>query len=107
MPKRQAGTKARRRSTRTPGAPAKEDGLDTAFVDALSLDFLAHGASAIAKVREDDPVTYMKLCAQVLPKVLINNMDPLETLSDEELRERVRQLAKKAGFRLHTSSDGA
>jgi hypothetical protein len=107
MPRRQTGTKARQGGKRAPRRMARDDGLDTAFVDALSLDFQAHGASAIAKVREDDPVTYMKLCAQVLPKQLINDINPLESLSDEELRERALQLAKKAGFGLHTDPDRA
>lgn len=98
MPPRKTGSKTARARKRPTGKPAADDGLDSAFVDALSGDFLRHGAMAIAKVREDDPVTYMKLCAQVLPKSLINSIDPLEALSDEELRERARQLAEKAGL---------
>jgi hypothetical protein len=107
MPRQQAGTRARQGGKRTPNKVVRNDDVDTAFVDALSLDFLMHGASAIAKVREDDPVTYMKLCAQVLPKSLIKDLHPFESLSDEELREHALQLAKKAGFRLHRDADGA
>lgn len=52
---------------------------ETAFVDALSVDFTRHGASAISRLREDDPVTYMKLCASVLPKAVIDSIDPLDS----------------------------
>ena len=107
MPPRKPGSKTGRARKRAPGKTARDDGLDTAFVDALAGDFLRHGAGAIAKVREDDPVTYMKLCAQVLPKSLINSIDPLEALSDEELRERARQLAEKAGIGSRPGPDGA
>jgi hypothetical protein len=85
----------------------QDDGLDTAFVDALAGDFRRHGAVAIAKMREDDPATYMKLCAQVLPKSLFNTIDPLEAMSDEELRERARQLAEKAGLGARPDPDRA
>jgi hypothetical protein len=107
MPRQPAG-----KSTRpTKGAPRKRsqskraaakapvaDGPDTAFVDALSVDFQRYGASAIAQVREADPTTYMKLCASILPKSVIGGVDPLATLSDEDLYERARLLAEKAGI---------
>jgi len=72
----------------------------------LSDDFQRHGASAIAKVRQDDPVTYMKLCASVLPKSIIGSIDPLDSLTDEELNQRARRLAEKAGIGLHPDADG-
>ena len=105
MPRRKTGTDARPSPKRASRKPTQEEGLERAFVDALALDFLGHGASAIARVREDDPVTYMKLCAQVLPKALINSIDPLESLSDDELLQRARQLAQKAGLGLHSDPD--
>jgi hypothetical protein len=98
MPPRKTGARTGRARTRPARNAVKDDGLDTAFVDALAGDFLRHGAVAIAKMREDDPATYMKLCAQVLPRSLLNNIDPLEAMSDEELRERARQLAEKTGL---------
>ena len=107
MPPRKSGTKAGRVRARPKEKPARDDALDTAFVDALAGDFLRHGAAAIARMREDDPATYMKLCAQVLPKSLINSIDPLEAMSDEELRERARQLAEKAGLGARPNADGA
>lgn len=87
---------ARSRTGQKPEADSSA--ADTQFVDALTSDFRNFGASAIAQVREKDPVTYMKLCASVLPKSVIEDIDPLDTLSDEELRHRATDLAAKVGL---------
>ena len=87
--------------------PSRSCGQDTAFADALSVDFVCHGASAISRLREDDPVTYMKICASVLPKALIDNIDPLDSLTDEELHERARRLAEEAGLGSRPDPDDA
>ncbi|MEM9683870.1 MAG: hypothetical protein AAF942_11445 [Pseudomonadota bacterium] len=71
---------------------------DAQFIDALTTDFRSFGASAIAEVREKDPVTYMKLCASVLPKSVIEDADPLDTLTDKELRDRATDLAAKVAL---------
>jgi hypothetical protein len=44
--------------------------LATEFLDALHLDFQQNGASAIKRVAADDPVQYLKLVAQILPREL-------------------------------------
>ena len=38
------------------------------FVTALCDDFIKHGADAIVKVREEDPSTYLRVCATIIPK---------------------------------------
>lgn len=38
------------------------------FWDDVQADWEAHGASAIATVREKDPSTYLRVCAGLLPK---------------------------------------
>jgi hypothetical protein len=38
------------------------------FLQAVQDDWKEHGAAAIAKVREDDPSTYLRVCAAILPK---------------------------------------
>lgn len=108
MPRKPAGKSTRSKSNAAPRkrAQAKQvapkaasvEGPETAFVDALTVDFQRHGASAIAQVREADPTTYMKLCASILPKSVIGSIDPLDTLSDQELIERARLLAEKVGI---------
>ena len=96
--KSRSATKKRNSAKRTVRKTAVGDAPDTAFIEALSVDFQQYGASAIARVRQDDPVTYMKLCASVLPKSVINSIDPLDSLTDEELQQRARHLAEKAGI---------
>ena len=77
--------------------------FDTAFVDALSKDFAQYGAAALAQLRADDPVSYMKLCATVLPKAVAGAIDPLESMTDEELLDRAKGLAKQLGLAVRAS----
>lgn len=42
--------------------------LGEAFVNAMLNDFEAHGNAAIAKVREEDTSTYVRVIAGLLPK---------------------------------------
>jgi hypothetical protein len=42
-------------------------------------------------VREEDPTAYVKVCAGILPKEL--KISDERELSDEQLNERIRQLA--------------
>ena len=65
--------------------------LSEEFLSALYADFEAHGADAIARVRQDRPHEYIKVIASLLPKELAINGD--EDLSDAELDERIRVLA--------------
>ena len=58
--------------------------LGEAFVSALHDDFTQHGAEAIAKVREVDPSTYMRVVAGLLPKE-VKIERPIEEMSDDEL----------------------
>jgi len=44
--------------------------LGRAFIEALFADFEKHGVSAIEKVREIDPSTYVRTIASILPKEL-------------------------------------
>ena len=83
---------------------AKEpDAFDTAFVDALSADFAQYGSAALARLREDDPAAYMKLCAAVLPKAVAGAIDPLEGMTDEELLDRAKGLAKQLGLAVRSN----
>ena len=83
--------------------PKNPEMFDTAFVDALSADFTQHGAAALAQLRTDDPVSYMKLCAAVLPKAVAGAIDPLESMTDEELLDRAKGLAKQLGLAVRAS----
>ena len=66
-----------------------------AFVQALALDFEEHGAETIRKVRESDPVAYLRVCSALVPKQLEVRKDPYEDLSDEELEATIAALLKR------------
>jgi hypothetical protein len=67
--------------------------LGEAFIEALHDDFMDHGAAAIVKVREEKPDQYMKVIASLLPKDVNLNINDTSEMTDDELAERVRQLA--------------
>ena len=67
------------------------------FLDAVRADFRAHGAGVIAAVRADKPDQYLKIVQSVLPKDLHVSLDHLETLSDDEIRRRIRGLEAVLG----------
>lgn len=67
------------------------------FLNAVRADFRAHGAGVIAAVRADKPDQYLKIVQSVLPKDLHVSLDHLETLSDDEIRRRIRGLEAVLG----------
>ena len=86
-PGRKAPAAARKRTKKT---------LGDDFLDAVRADFRTHGAGVIAAVRADKPDQYLKIVQSVLPKDLANDLhasaDTLESLSDDEIRRRIRGL---------------
>lgn len=64
--------------------------LGEAFIEALHADFAEHGVATIAKVREEDPVAYVRVCAGILPKEL--RITDERELTDDELVARIKQL---------------
>jgi hypothetical protein len=83
-----AGTATTKRTKKT---------LGDDFLDAVRADFRAHGAGVIAAVRADKPDQYLKIVQSVLPKDLHVSIDNLETLSDDEIRRRIRGLEAVLG----------
>ncbi len=45
--------------------------LTERFLNAIADDFAEHGAEAIAKVRTDDPASYLKILSSLVPRELI------------------------------------
>jgi hypothetical protein len=70
---------------RPPGTRTK---LGLLFVNALCEDFERHGAEALRRVREEDPATYMRVVASILPREL-EIKRPLAELSDDELTRAI------------------
>lgn len=77
-----------------PGNPGRPKGsrnkLGEAFIEALHADFAEHGAATIARVRDNDPTAYVKVCAGILPKEL--KITDERELTDDELVARIKQL---------------
>ena len=97
-----------------PGNPSRgrqraaRDKISTAFLEALNEAFHepndsggCKGLDAIKKVRDEDPATFARIYATVLPKQLeIDDTPPEANLSDEQLEafylELSAQIAAKA-----------
>jgi hypothetical protein len=74
--------------------------LSAAFVDALAADWAEHGDAVLAKVRTENPATYAKLVAELVPKqVEAAPQSEFSAMSDEELDawliEKAEQIAKR------------
>lgn len=55
------------------------------FLSALQGDFAAHGRAAIAACREEDPATYCRIVASLLPRELNIRQSPLDDLDHRQL----------------------
>jgi hypothetical protein len=63
------------------------------FLLALATDFKQHGASAIAKVRQQQPATYMKICALLVPRELqVEHKTGVKGMSDEQLEQGIEAI---------------
>jgi hypothetical protein len=87
---------------------AARDKLSAAFLEALNDAFSEpnseggiKGLDAIKKVRDEDPATFARIYASLMPKqVEITDEDPISNLTDEQLEaycaELERQIAERA-----------
>jgi hypothetical protein len=66
------------------------------FIDDLCADWFAHGADTIGKLRADRPHDYVRAVIAVLPRDV--RSEPAEEMTDEELTQRILQLAAELGF---------
>ncbi|MEP3277050.1 MAG: hypothetical protein ABJN26_06220 [Stappiaceae bacterium] len=66
--------------------------LGEAFVAALLADFEEHGADVIQEIRETKPDIYLKVIASIIPKDVNITADPLENMTDDELRLSIKAL---------------
>jgi hypothetical protein len=55
------------------------------FLGHLCEDFAAHGQAAIERVRQEDPATYLRVIASLVPKELKVKTGPLVGLTEAEL----------------------
>ena len=71
--------------------------LGEEFLLNLADDFEQHGSAVIAKVREERPHEYLKVIASLLPREL-QVQSPASEMTEEELDERIVQLASALGL---------
>jgi hypothetical protein len=76
--------------------------LNQKFLQALLLDFEAHGREAIEECRKQSPLGYVKVLGHLVPRELkVEHLQSLKSMSDEELEgaiEMVKEmLAARAG----------
>jgi hypothetical protein len=63
------------------------------FLLALATDFKQHGASAIAKVRKQQPAAYMKICALLVPREMrVEHSGGVKSMTDEELERGIEAI---------------
>jgi hypothetical protein len=80
--------------------------LTEVFMSAIADDFAEHGAEAIARVRSNDPVTYLRIIAAIVPPDLVLKRELEPAIDYAELTyeeagkladaERKRQMIKNA-----------
>lgn len=66
--------------------------ISEAFLRSLADHFASHGATVIAKVREDRPADYLKIVSAVIPREVHITTDPMQELSDDELEASIQYL---------------
>lgn len=106
---RKVATKPTGKGDARPGRAKKTLGDD--FLAAVRADFRSHGAGVLAAVRADKPEQYLKIVLSVLPRDFPGGLhaaiNGLDTLSDDEIRNRIRALEGTLGPGLGAPDEGA
>jgi hypothetical protein len=71
--------------------------LQRAFIQALAKDFEEHGEGVIRIVRIEEPATYLKVIASILPKEFLVEAREIEHMSDEDIRAALDAISRLAG----------
>jgi hypothetical protein len=65
------------------------------FLLALTADFKKHGASAIEKVRKQQPAAYMKICALLVPREMrVEHSGGVKAMTDEQLEQGIEAIQR-------------
>jgi hypothetical protein len=67
--------------------------LAESFLDDVLKEWETHGAVAVSDMREKNPGDFVKMVAGLLPKEMTLNVNNEIEMTDDELRERIRNLA--------------
>ncbi len=79
-----------------PGNPGRPKGarnrLGEQFLEDLLASWETDGPTAIKRVIEKRPQDYLRVVASILPKDINVNVNQIESMTDEQLVERIRKL---------------
>ncbi len=89
-----------------PGRPkGSRNKLSEEFLAALHDNFLQNGVTAIERMCEEDPTAYLRMIASLVPRqFVIDRTSDLDALSEDELDERIRELAAFLDLRIEPAS---
>ena len=62
------------------------------FLLALAADFKRHGPEAIAKVRKYQPAAYMKICALLVPREMMEHSGGVKAMTDEQIERAIEAI---------------
>ena len=79
--------------------------LGEEFLRVLAADFEKHGQAVIETVRANKPEVYARICADLLPKDINLNRDPLEDLSSDQLLARLEVVRRANGHVVIAADD--
>lgn len=91
MPKFEHGNPYGKLGGRPRGAKNR---LQSDFLNALAADFAEHGASVIKIARIEEPVQYLKIVANLMPKELLMGT-AVTDLADDELDHMIEMLRER------------
>src|SRR5262245_42489495 len=76
--------------------------VNDAFLRDLIRDWEAHGAEVLAQVRREQPGTYMKVMAMLMPKEMKmeTGQTTLSNLTDEQLQAMIHELEERIAAKL-------
>lgn len=81
--------------------------LSNDFLKALHADFKQGGAEAIVAMRTEKPAEYVRVVASLVPKEMnFNVTEDAEAMTDEQIRDRLTELAAKLGGIIGLAGDG-
>lgn len=94
-------TKTRRRgesaapADKSSGTQITPDPQSRSLIFIFRSDFEKYGETVLAALRESDPITWLKLCVQVIPRESEPHDHPLGRISEDELAYLERLLAER------------
>jgi len=78
----------------SPGRPkGARNKLGEEFLQDMLADWSEHGAEAIAKTRSENPATYVKVVASILPRELNLRVSEFDDLTDDQLARQLAAIA--------------